>query len=177
MTRVPAIINREDLAPDKRHIWDEIVASRRQVGQLWGMILNSPEVAGRLAHFGTYVRFESPVPLSTRELAMVVTAKHWEHRGEWVDRTRAAQRAGISPETIKAVETGAALNGLPQDDAIVIRMAHELLDKHKVSDEAFQAVQQRYGDQGAIDLMAAIAFMSALICVVGGLEIPYPGRE
>ena len=61
MARVPEV-SREDLPPEHRHIYDEIERSRGYVGGPFKVLLNSPEPAGRAAHLGAYVRFESTLP-------------------------------------------------------------------------------------------------------------------
>ena len=62
MARVP-YLDREDLAPEGRHVYDEIAGSRGSVALNFKALLNSPEATSRLAALGAYVRFETPLPL------------------------------------------------------------------------------------------------------------------
>ena len=52
-------------------IFDEIAGSRGAVRGPFAMLLHSPDVAGRIAHTGAYIRFETTIPAQLRELAIL----------------------------------------------------------------------------------------------------------
>ena len=74
MARLPQITTREDVAPDHRHIVDEIAESRGRISGPFAMLLHSPEIAGRAAHLGAYIRFNSILDPAVRELAIITAA-------------------------------------------------------------------------------------------------------
>jgi 4-carboxymuconolactone decarboxylase len=60
MPRLP-LVTKKDQVPAKDHAtFDSIVASRGAVAGPFVAFMHSPEVAGRVAHLGAYVRFEIP---------------------------------------------------------------------------------------------------------------------
>ena len=88
MPRIPAISGREELAPEHRAVWDAIQGSRGQVRGPFAMLLHSPELAGRVAHLGAYVRFEGVLDPRTKEVVVLATAR--ELRAGQVHRVRHA---------------------------------------------------------------------------------------
>jgi 4-carboxymuconolactone decarboxylase len=59
MTRIPEITSKEQVPADKHAVVESIVGSRGRVSGPFAMLLHSPEVAGRAAHLGAYIRFDS----------------------------------------------------------------------------------------------------------------------
>ncbi len=47
-------------------------------------LLRSPELADRVQKLGLYFRFETKLPKPLKELAILVTARHWGAQYEWV---------------------------------------------------------------------------------------------
>jgi hypothetical protein len=55
------------------------------------------------------------------------------------------------------VDTYGPLDGLTADEALIIRFGRELLEAPKVSDDTFDAVQARYGNDGMLELTALMS--------------------
>ena len=49
------------------------------------------------------------------------------------------------------------LDGLPADEALIIRFGRELLESPQVSDATFNAVRARYGEKGLLELTAVMS--------------------
>ena len=59
---------REQLAPEEQQYYDAIVGSRGSIRGPYGVLLNSPKLAARVADTGSFVRFEFDVPEKYAEL-------------------------------------------------------------------------------------------------------------
>jgi 4-carboxymuconolactone decarboxylase len=79
MARIPLIDRKESLAPEHRAVYDAIAQSRGYVRGPFAALLHSPEIAGRTAHLGSYIRFESQLERKVLELAALVTARELLH--------------------------------------------------------------------------------------------------
>ena len=55
-------LTREQLKPEDQQFFDEISGSRGSVRGPYGVLLHSPKLAARVAHTGTYVRFDFDWP-------------------------------------------------------------------------------------------------------------------
>ena len=129
MARIPQITAREDVPEDKRHIFDAIAASRGRVPGLFSVLLNSPEVAGRVAHLGSYVRAESTLSPPHRELVIITTAREFDCDYVWADHEPLARQAGVREEAIQVVANRGALESLTEDEGIIVRYGRELLPR------------------------------------------------
>ena len=171
MARLPELTSRDGLPADALPAFDAITESRGRVGGLFAVLMHSPEIAARTAHFGTYIRFEKSLPQPVHELAMIVGAHECGGELEWRAHSRAAREAGVSEATIGAVVHAGDLGALPADEALIVRFGRSLLRDRKVADADFEAVCSKYGERGAVDLVATIGYQALLGCVLNGLEI------
>ena len=95
MARLPNV-NRDELKPEDQQYYDEIVGSRGSVRGPYGILLHSPQLAARVAHTGTFVRFEFDVPEALKELVIITTAREVTSQYEFSAHARLAREAGVS---------------------------------------------------------------------------------
>ena len=171
MARIPQITRREDVPPDQRGVYDEIAESRGRVGGPFSVLLNSPEVARRVAHLGSYLRFESGLSPAVRELAIMATAHENDCAFEWAGHKRLASEAGVREQAIEVIASGAAPEGLSEDEALVVGYARELFREHRVSDATFQAARTRFGDRGVTELTTTMGYYAMMACTLNAFEV------
>lgn len=174
MPRLPEILERDRLPEDKREHFDYLVKTRGAVRGGFAVLLHSPEVAGRIAHVGTYIRFESSLPRRVAELAALTTSTLLDNQYEVAAHLRGARELGVDEATLEAVTSGGDLKGLGDEDRLPVRAARELVNDHALSDAAFNDARRRFGDQGAVDLVATIAYYGALAYLHNAMEIKPP---
>ncbi len=155
MARLPNV-NRDELRPEDQQYFDEIVGSRGSVRGPYGILLHSPQLAARVAHTGTFVRFEFDVPEALKELVIITTAREVTSQYEFSAHARLAREAGVSEETIQAIAKGTAPQGLSGDEEILVRYTKELVGNHKISDATFNAVKDRFGVQDTVNFTGLI---------------------
>jgi 4-carboxymuconolactone decarboxylase len=141
------------------------------------MFLHSPEIAGRVAHLGAYVRFEGSLDMRVRVLAAMTAAREFEAVYVWGAQTGSARRLGVPESTITAIHEKHT-RGVPPEDAQIIDFTRQLLVKHRVDDATFKAVQERLGNDELIQLTGAIGYYSMLAMTVNACELEAaPGAE
>ena len=170
MPRLPEV-TRDQLSAEDQAVYDAIAASRGSVRGPFAVLMHSPDVAGRAAHVGTYVRFESTVPRLPLELAILAIARHWDASYEWTAHEIQAKDAGAREEAIAAIRDRTAPEGLTDDEALTVKFTIELLNNHKVSDETFNAVKDALGERGVTDLTVTVGYYSMISCVLNGMEM------
>ena len=170
MPRLPEV-TRDQLSPDEQAIYDGIAASRGSVRGPFAALMHSPDVAGRAAHLGTYVRFETTVPKAPLELAILTIARHWEAHYEWNAHEIQAKEAGVRDEAIAAIRDRKAPEGLTDDEALTVTFTLELLNNNKVSDATFNAVKDALGERGVTDLTVTVGYYSMISCVLNCMEM------
>lgn len=167
-------ITREELAAEDQHFFDEIVGSRGSVRGPYGILLHSPKLAARVAHTGTYVRFDLDLPEALKEVIIIATAREIRNQYEFAAHARLARSHGVSEETIGAIARGTAPEGLAGDEALVVTYAQELLQRRKVSDETFAAVMERFGTQRTVDITGLIGHYLLVGQILTAFEVELP---
>ena len=76
----------------QRKAADAMMESRKSLDGPFNGMLRSPDLGDRLQRVGHYVRFMSPVPASVREIAILLTARHWTAQFEWYALTHTAKK-------------------------------------------------------------------------------------
>src|SRR5947209_16721938 len=100
---ISEITSREQVAEDQRHVWDEITASRGSVRGPFRVLLHSPELASRVAHLGTYLRFESTLDPHVREMAALSTARTLDCEYEATAHEGLMRDQGVPESTLAAL--------------------------------------------------------------------------
>jgi 4-carboxymuconolactone decarboxylase len=175
MPRLPEILDRNALPPDKQQIFDYLASTRGSVRVPFSVVLNSPEVAARVSHLGTYLRFESSLPKAVTELATLAVARHFDSAHEWGMHAGFAKEAGVSDMAIDAVGRDIALGEeISRDEAFPVRFAREFLLTHSIAADTFEEARRRYGDTGAIDLAATVGYYVMMACLLAAIEVIPP---
>jgi len=170
MARLPSITSKEQVAEKDRAAFDSIVASRGAVQGPFTMFLHSPEVAGRVAHLGAYVRFEGSLDMRVRVLAAMTVAREFEAIYVWGAQTGGARRLGVPEPTITAIRENHS-RGIPPEDAEIVEFTRQLLREHRVDEATFQSMQKRFGNDELIQLTTAIGYYTMLAMTVNACEL------
>src|SRR6266568_7214928 len=140
MARLPEVLHRELLAENERLAFDYLEKTRGNVRLPFSVLLNHPELCYRIAHVGSFVRFDSSLPRAVTELATLVAAREFDCAFAWADHADAALTAGVSEGAIAMVRAEGDAIGLSDDESLVISYGRELLRDHRVADETYATV-------------------------------------
>jgi 4-carboxymuconolactone decarboxylase len=171
-------ITSKDQVPAKDHaVVDAITASRGAIQGPFTMFLHSPEIAGRVAHLGAYVRFEGSLDMRVRVLAAMTVAREFEAIYVWGAQAGGARRLGVPESTITAIRDKHT-RGMPPEDAQIVEFTRQLLQKHRVDEATFKAMQARFGNDELIQLTGAIGYYTMLAMTVNACELEAaPGAD
>jgi 4-carboxymuconolactone decarboxylase len=177
MARLTPITSKDQVAAKDHAIVDAIVKSRGALQGPFTMFLHAPELAGRLAHLGAFVRFEGSLDMRVRVLAAMVVAREFDAVYVWGAQTGAARRQGVPETTITAIRERHA-RGIPPEDAEIVEFTQRLIRTHRVDDAGVNALRKRFGDEGLIELTGTIGYYSMLAMTVNACELEAgPGAE
>ena len=144
MARFSYITSKDQVAAKDHAIVDGIVQSRGALQGPFTMFLHCPELAGRLAHLGAFVRFEGSLDMRVRVLAAMIVAREFDAVYVWGAQTGGARRLGVPETTITAIRENHA-RGIPAEDAQIVEFTRQLMRKHRV-DDATRGRCGRFGD-------------------------------
>ena len=178
MARLTPITKKEQVPAQHHAIVDDIIKSRGGIQQgPFTMFLHSPEIAGRVAHLGGYVRFEGSLDMRVRVLAAMTVAREFDAMYVWGAQTGSARKQGVPESTITAIREKHSRD-IPPDDAQIVDFTRDLLRKHRVDDATAAAMRTRFGDDQFIQLTGAIGYYSLLAMTVNACELEAgPGAD
>jgi 4-carboxymuconolactone decarboxylase len=177
MARLQPITSKEQVPAKDHAIVDAIAQSRGAIQGPFTMFLHCPELAGRVAQLGAFVRFEGSLDMRARVLAAMTVAREFEVVYVWGAQTGGARRQGVPEATITAIRENHS-RGIPPEDAEIVDLTRQLLRKHRVDEATASALRKRFGDQGFIELTGAIGYYSMLAMTVNACELEAaPGAE
>jgi len=149
--------------------------SRKSLDGPFNGMLRSPELGDRLQRVGHYVRFMSPLAAPLREIAILLTARHWTAQFEWYAHRRIAEEAGLAPAICEAIAQGQRPAALDHEQTAVYDFAASLLATGQVGDAAFDAVVRLFGEAGAADIIGAIGYYTTVSFFLNVDRFPVPG--
>jgi 4-carboxymuconolactone decarboxylase len=172
--RLPAIPDSE-LSSAQRRAAAALAAGRR--GAVFGpfiALLRSPELLERTQRLGEYLRYDSALPARLRELAILITARHYRQSYEWWVHAPEAARAGLRAGLIDALAAGGRPEELQPEEAVIYDFCTELHGAHTVTDATYEAARGLLGEMGLIDLCALCGYYALLALVMNVARTALP---
>jgi 4-carboxymuconolactone decarboxylase len=147
----------DEMTPEQKAMTDRALRGRGTVG-IFNVLLRSPQMGDAFFQAGDHVRFRMSIPDKLKELAILMTARYWTTHYEWFAHRGAATQAGLSEAVVVAIAEGRRPPVLQPDEQAVYNFCAELFNTKQVSDATFQALKDRLGERGVVDLMATIGY-------------------
>ena len=178
MARVP-YVSKNDLPAEKQALYDQIASQRGHVARPFTALLNSPEVAARVAAVGEQLRYAVPsVSPEVREIVTLTTARELRCQYVWTHHVASAEATGVSEEVIDTIEDGSPPRRLLPKEGVFIQFTRELLEDKRVRPSTYSAVEHLLGLQGVTDLVVTIGYYAMLSTALSALGVELePGLE
>ena len=138
------------------------------------LLLRSPELMTRTQKVGEYLRYSSSLPLRLNEFAILVTARQWNAQVEWIAHHPLALKAGLDPSVAADLAQGKRPTAMKDDEAAIYQFCKELHETKRVSDAAYQAVLDRFGECGVMDLLGLTGYYTLLAMVLNVAQQALP---
>jgi 4-carboxymuconolactone decarboxylase len=162
--RLPKI-SRETADALQHEVAEEIYRDRnmpdKPVGSLWGMLLNAPEAARRVAKLGAYCRFGSSLPpLVIEAITLLICHGHgFAFEIQTHERLTAELEGG--PAVIEAVRSG-RLDDLSADLQAAMKLARAAVGTGEIPAGIVNEARGRFGDRGVTDVIVTAGYYSML---------------
>jgi len=162
------------MTPRQREVAAQIAASPR--GEVRGpflALIHHPELAQRLQQLGEQLRWGAKLPPRLVELAVLVTARRWTCQHEWFIHEKLARKAGLADEIIVFVSQN-KIPSMDADAAAVHAFCTEAHASGRVSDATFSDAKERFGLEGALELLTLCGYYSLMAMVLNTAGFPLP---
>ena len=175
MPRLPIVTHP---TPEQKPVYDYLLKTRGPAGVAggFGVLMASPELAQRIAHLGSYIRFESQIPKRMRSVAAATISSELENPWEYTIHARFCREQGVPEAVVQAILDCAPVSGAEADDQLAIDIARAMARHHKLDQATFDAARQRLGDAGVVDLLATIGYYAMFGVTHKALEVFPEGK-
>ena len=129
-------------------------------------LLKSPELLTRVSALGEYLRYRSALPPRLSELAILITAAHWQQQYEWDLHAPIALKAGLTQSILDALAAGRRPEGLAEDEAALYDFCRAIHAGGHPSDAVHARATQALGEQGVIDAIGICGYYAMLAMVL-----------
>ncbi len=168
----------EDMTPEQRAVREATIAGKRgrmpPPAEAW---LHSPALAQRAQHLGEFIRYDTSLPPALNELAILVTAKHWNSHYEWYAHRRLALAAGLDAAIIDAIRDGRE----PKLDDPGARAIYDYVTSlhrtRNVTQAQHDAMVAQYGERGVVELVGTCGYYTLVSMTLNAFDVPLPDGE
>ncbi|MES2296521.1 MAG: carboxymuconolactone decarboxylase family protein [Pseudomonadota bacterium] len=146
-------------------------------GALYGPfvpLLRSPELMEHAQRMGEYLRYRSALGPRLSELAILITARHWDQAVEWAIHAPIATASGVKAELVASIGRRARPSGMAFDESAVYDFCSELHQQRKVGEASYAAALALLGEQGVLDLTGICGYYSLLAMVMNVAHTAVP---
>ena len=174
--RLPAL-SEDTLTAAQRALAESIKSGPRGVFKMSGpfaIYLHSPAFGELAQKLGGHVRFKTSVPPRLSELAILCTAQFWKAQYEWAAHAVIAEKEGVKPETIRAIQAGRPPKTAPKDEMAIHAFVKELYASRRVSTPTFNRVKKLLGDAGTVELVGILGYYAMVSMTLNTFKAPLP---
>ena len=169
----------EQLTPEQQQLHHQIATSRKldptqSLGGPFDPWIESPILGAILSNLGYFHRFQSSLNRRQIELAILVTAAHWQAQFEWWAHEPMARDAGLADSIITAIKHEQPLALSDPLDQMAWEVANALQHNQRLSAELYQQAAAGFGRTGLIELISLCGYYTTVAMILNALEIPLP---
>ena len=174
MTRLREI-SREEMNNEQQSVFDDIAGGPRQgVRGPFLALLHSPTLANRVQKLGQFVRYDCSVPWKLRELAILITAYHWQAQYEWFAHESEARKAGLSDSVIKSLQNGIKPKFEDPAEMEIYDFCTELYETKRISENVYKKIVKRHGSQATVELAGLLGHYNLIAITLNVFDVPVP---
>ena len=168
-------VDEKEMSARQREVADRMIAGGRgHAGGLMALWLHQPDYADHVQEVGEYLRFKATLPGNVREMIILIVARDWRCYHEWLVHEPIARKNGLSGDVIEAIRAGSDPHFEDDAEAAVYDYVKTLLEKRRVSDAQFDAVREKFGVPGVIEVSGLIGHYIVGAAILNAAEHDLP---
>jgi 4-carboxymuconolactone decarboxylase len=172
--RLP-LVKKEDLDDYGKKVYEMVFGSggRSLVGARGpnGIVLNDPKVLELEHSLNDYLRYQSGLSGSVRELAILITAREMGNRFEWAAHEPQGLKDGLPQSVIDIVKYRRGVEGLPETEGVIIQLGRQMFGKKRVDSDTFARALKIFGPKKLVDVVSLMGFYSSLAALLDAFDM------
>jgi len=170
-----------EMTEEQRALLYNVVNSARAVTNTTGngpfnTLLRTPQVGELSQQLGNAIRFSSGLSGRLREMATLMAGRAWTSSYEWYAHARYALDEGIEPAVVAAIAEHRTpdLAAMPVEDAMVWRVADEILYTRRVTDDTYREALAVLGERRLLSSVTIAAYYEYVSMLLNVDRYPLP---
>ena len=170
-----------EMNDEQRALLYNVVNSARAVTNTTGngpfnTLLRTPQVGELSQQLGNAIRFSSGLSGRLREMATLMAGRAWTSSYEWYAHARYALDEGIEPSVVAAIAEHRTpdLASMPVEDAMVWRVADEILYTRRVTDDTYREALAVLGERRLLSSATIAAYYEYVSMLLNVDRYPLP---
>ena len=155
-------LNLDQLTPEQQKMATILKTPPRAGGGInagpFNAYARSPGLGLLLLQVSDYVRFNSSLPPRLSEFAIMIAARNWSQPYEWRAHYPLAVKGGLNPQILVDLGAGARPKDMKADETAIYDFCTQMYRDKNVSDAAFKAALDIFGERGVMDLIGVIGY-------------------
>jgi 4-carboxymuconolactone decarboxylase len=169
--RVEQITLRDQMAEADRPTFDVVAEGRGNVRGPWSLLMYAPDLCRRHFDVSNYLRFDSVVEPSLRELAILATARERDCPYVWAAHVPGARKEGTGEAAIAVLRDRGDSSALPPEERDVVDYVRQLLQTHRVDQRVFDRLTERHGVTWLVELTALVGHYGGVTGLLNAFEV------
>jgi uncharacterized peroxidase-related enzyme len=162
MARLP-YLNREQLPELDRDIFDNLLAQRGGIGNIFRVVAHSPLLLRRMLYFSDGLRNRTRLDPRLRELAIMTVGRLTNCEYEYVHHQNMAKRVGVRSEQVERLAAWESDPAFNEQERAIIRYATEVTQNVQVADATFEALRKFLDAEQIVELTLNIGFYNMVV--------------
>jgi 4-carboxymuconolactone decarboxylase len=156
-----------------RHKFIGMTDDERLIGP-FNPLLYSPEVGTGFLDFEGAEERSSSLDDRVRQVVILSVGSVWRSDYEIYAHSAVARQAGLSEETIRALQNGEPAKDLTDKEQLAQTYTLRLASDHSVDASVYERAEQAFGRQGLVDIALLIGRYLTICTLLNGFGIPRP---
>ena len=156
-------LDREQLPEMERDIYDQLLAQRGSIGNIFRTVAHSPLLLRRMLYFSDGLRNRTRLDPRLRELAIMTVGRLTNCEYEYVHHQALAKRIGVRPEQVDRLAAWETDPAFTEQERAVIRYATEVTQNVRVADATFDALRKFLDPEQIVELTLNTGFYNMVV--------------
>jgi 4-carboxymuconolactone decarboxylase len=165
-------LSRAERDAAQQAVFDAIASSRGVVATPFHVLLENPDLAQAIQAVGAICRYRTGLSPRLSELAILVTAMHWQSEYEFAFHIPEARKAGVPEHEIAALAERRKPDFADGDAALLYEFVNRFFVERDVPDALFEAACARFGRRTTVELASLMGYYSLLAIVLKIFRVP-----
>ena len=160
--------------PEQQRVATQIAGARGNVRGPFTVWLRDPKIAEHANAFGIALRDSKHFERRLFELAVITVCRAWSVQYAWSAHVGAAEKAGITPDVIAAIQNSRRPDFKRDDERIVYDVATEIMQTKELGQATYDRAIAQFGAEGTVDLITTVGYYAMVGIFLKSFDVPTP---